>query len=276
MITFLDLGLYGRLGNQLYQYAALRGISEKTGIECKIPDFHDYSWHGQKCLLNNFNLKAPPLEYADRMRVRGTYEEKSPNVFYEKFFSVKPHCNIKGFFQFTGYFDHCENIIREELAPKKIFLDKAEKFLDHLVDDQIIERIYGKEDIFDETTIYGKYLNKAMSLFEDKKVKYLVFSGGNRNADDTTDIAYIKKVFNDDRFIISDTNDPMEDFSLIMSCDHNIACHQTSFGWWAAYLNDNQNKIVTAPEHYYFEMPKEESDKRVTNGTFPSDWTIIN
>ena len=233
------------------------------------------------------------------MRVRGTYEEKSPNVFYEKFFSVKPHCNIKGFFQFTGYFDHCENIIREELAPKKIFLDKAEKFLEqhreggyeivsvHIRRGDMMtvmypatgihpSDVYGKEDIFDETTIYGKYLNKAMSLFEDKKVKYLVFSGGNRNADDTTDIAYIKKVFNDDRFIISDTNDPMEDFSLIMSCDHNIACHQTSFGWWAAYLNDNQNKIVTAPEHYYFEMPKEESDKRVTNGTFPSDWTIIN
>ena len=33
MITFSNLGKYGRLGNQLFQYAALKGLSIKKGYE---------------------------------------------------------------------------------------------------------------------------------------------------------------------------------------------------------------------------------------------------
>mgnify|MGYP003631268059 CR=1 FL=1 len=298
MITFLDLGLYGRLGNQLYQYAALRGISEKTGIECKIPDFHDYSWHGQKCLLNNFNLKAPPLEYADRMRVRGTHEEKSPNVFYEKFFSVNPYCNIKGFFQFTGYFDHCEDIIREEFTPKKFFLDKAEKLLEqhrkggyeivsihirrgdmmnYMQQDTGVSpyQVFGRQDIFEEGTVYGDYLSKAMKFFENKKVKFLVFTGGKRNGNDIEDIEYVKRVFKGNQYIFSQSNDAMMDFTTIMLCDHNITCHQSTFGWWAAFLNNNEHKVVTSPQNYFFLMPKEICEARISEGHFPKGWSII-
>jgi len=298
VITFNQLGLHGRLGNQLYQYAALRGISEKIGVECKIPNFNNFLWHGQKCLLSDFNIKAEFFDYPEMFALQRTVNEPDPNRFYKDFFSIPDNTNIHGFFQFVKYFEHCEELIREELSPKDELLSQAREKIDLYKEDghEIVsihirrgdlmtvmypatgihpDQVYGPENIFDDNTIYGNYLNKAMSLFDNKKVKYLVFSGGNRSADDTSDIAYIKKAFNDDRFIISDTNDPMQDFSLIMSCDHNISCHQTSFGWWASFLNNNKDKIVTAPEHYYFEMPKEKSDERISNGTFPTDWTII-
>ena len=54
MITFLELGKLGRLGNQLYQYAALRGISEKTGLECKVPNFN-LEW---KETFNKYPIKS--------------------------------------------------------------------------------------------------------------------------------------------------------------------------------------------------------------------------
>jgi len=298
MITFKQLGLHGRLGNQLYQYAALRGISEKIGTNCKIPNFNNFLWHGQKCLLSNFNIKAEFFDYSELFGLERTINEPDPNRFYKDFFSIPKNSNIHGFFQFIKYFEHCEDLIRQELSPKDEFLSHAKKKIISYKKDghEIVsihirrgdlmtvmfaatgihpDQVYGPNNIFDDNTIYGNYLNKAMSLFENRKVKYLVFSGGNRSTDDSSDIAYIKKVFNDDRFIISDSNDPMQDFSLIMSCDHNISCHQTSFGWWASFLNDNKDKIVTAPEHYFFEMPKEKSDERISNGTFPENWTII-
>jgi len=298
VITFAQLGSYGRLGNQLFQYAALKSLGLKKGYEVKIPYLPGVTWHGQRCLLNNFNLEAEYLVPEDIYKIQHHYMEPNHNAFDENFFNLEDNTSIHGFFQFIDYFKDHESDLRREFTPQKNFIDSAHKTLDPLraggyeVVSVHIRRgdmmtvmypatgihpddVYGKEDIFDEDTIYGKYINKAMSLFEDRKVKYLVFSGGNRSDDDTSDIAYIRKVFNNDRFIISDTNDPIQDFSLIMSCDHNIACHQTSFGWWAAYLNDNQNKIVTAPEHYYFAMSKEKNDRRIRNGALPSDWTII-
>ena len=299
MITFSDLGLYGRLGNQLFQYAALRGISEKNNFTCKIPDFSSHNWHGQTCLLNNFNLKADIMTPMDKFKIIGrTIEEKDYNKFDESYFSLPNNINIKGFFQFTKYFDHCEDLIREEFTPKPRFIEEAKKLLNrhkiggyeivsihvrrgdminHMYKDTGIhpDQVFDQHNIFNEKTIFGDYLNKSMKIFADKKVKYFVFAGGKRNGDDTEDINYVKKVFTGDQFIISETNDPMVDFTTIMCCDHNITCHQSSFGWWAAYLNSNPDKIVTSPQHYFFLFSKELNNQRILNGHFPKNWTII-
>ena len=63
----------------------------------------------------------------------------------------------------------------------------------------------------------------------------------------------------------------MKDFALIMSCDHNITCHLTTFGWWAAFLNKNPNKIVVAPKDYFYDEGKE----YIRPGFFPKDWRIL-
>ena len=103
-------------------------------------------------------------------------------------------------------------------------------------------QVFGRQDIFEEGTVYGDYLSKAMKFFENKKVKFLVFTGGKRNGNDIEDIEYVKRVFKGNQYIFSQSNDAMMDFTTIMLCDHNITCHQSTFGWWAAFLNNNENK----------------------------------
>ena len=44
----------------------------------------------------------------------------------------------------------------------------------------------------------------------------------------------------------------------------------TSFGWWAAFLNENPNKIVVAPKNYT--VP---DDGRVEYGFYPKTWRIV-
>ena len=56
MITFYKLGTYGRLGNQFFQYAALKSLAIKNNYKLKILSNESTSWHGQKFLLPEFNL----------------------------------------------------------------------------------------------------------------------------------------------------------------------------------------------------------------------------
>ncbi len=58
MITFYELGQLGRLGNQLFQYAALKSLGLEKGYEVMIPNPSTRTWHGQECRLNNFNIKS--------------------------------------------------------------------------------------------------------------------------------------------------------------------------------------------------------------------------
>ena len=298
MITCLNLGKYGRLGNQLFQYAAIRGIAEKIGTECKIPDYDAFEWHGQRCLLQNFNIQASRLTPEDYGKIQRTFMEPDPNKFYPALLQSTPNTNISGFFQFVHYFEHCEELLRKEFTPKDQFLQAASAALEpyrsegyetvsiHIRRGDMMtvmyrdtgvhpDQVYGREDIFDQSTIYGDYLQKAMGHFKGRKVKYFVFAGGMRDGDDSDDIEYIRRVFAGDQYVISETNDAMSDFTLMMSCDHNITCHQTTFGWWAAHLNDNPDKIVTSPAHYHFLMPRAVNNARINNGHFPPDWRII-
>lgn len=298
MITFSSLGRHGRLGNQLFQYAALVGISEKLGIPCGIPRLDNVLWHGQGCLLNNFNLEAKTLTLSDLTKISSLKEEIDPDIFQEAFFYINDGYDIKGFFQNTKYFAHCEDRIRREFTPTMEYKYRGNgalaqhrrggyeivsihirrgDMMDFMERDTGVkpEEVFDREDIFSPATIYGDYLCKAMDLFKDRKVKYYVFAGGSRTGDDAADIAYIKKMFSGDQFIISHTNNPMLDFVIMSACDHNITCHQSTFGWWAAYLNKHPNKIVIAPKHYFFLMSEEQNYARTKDGHFPDDWTII-
>ena len=298
MITFSHLGRYGRLGNQLFQYAALKSLALKKGYEVKIPDFSQSQWHGQQCLLKNFNIDCEVLNPDDSEKITFSYNEPNVNQFDRNFFDIDDGADLLGFFQFTDYFKEFEKNIRKEFTPKDFFLEKANEVLSplregshevvsihirrgdmmtHMYGDTGVSpyEVFGKYDILDEDTIFGKYLNNAMKFFEGKKVKYLIFTGGKRDGNDTSDIEYVKEVCEYDNFYFSETNDPMIDFATIMSCDHNITCHQSTFGWWAAFLNPNEDKIVTSPENYFFLYNEEENKKRTSSGHFPEDWKII-
>ena len=290
MITFLELGKYGRLGNQLFQYAALKSIALKNGYECKIPNPEDMDWHGQKCLLSEFNIEAAFLSDSDRSSLTNAAIEPSHHHFFEGFLSVPDNTNIHGYFQSTYYFKDFKEQICKELTPKEKYITEAQETLKSLRKDgsEIVSihlrrgdmidgtnqqylTFYGADDIYDQKSIYGKYLSKALEEFKTKKIKFLVFAGGSRTGDDSKDILWAKNTFKKDNFFVSETNDPMKDFALMMSCDHNITCHLTTFGWWAAYLNKNPNKIVVAPKDYFYDERK----GYTRPGFFPTGWKVI-
>lgn len=270
MITSLNLGENGRLGNQLFQYAALKSLSLKNGYEIRIPNPNTVSWHGQNCLLNKFNITAEYISPENLNDIKFSYNEPNWKTIDTKFFDISDFTNINGFFQSTFYFEQFSDIIRKELTPKDEFLKKNYEYIDELrkkFNSEIVSVHVRRGDnmtnnqinlinAFKKNGIYETYFNNAKKVFDSKNVKFLIFTGGQRwDENNNEDMEWCKQFFSGEEFIFSENQEQIDDFCRIMSCDHNILSHASSFGWWAAYLNRNRDKIVVAPEFYHPDEP---------------------
>ena len=79
------------------------------------------------------------------------------------------------------------------------------------------------------------YYERAIELFPDED--FLVFSD---------DIEFCKRYFIGRQFTFCEEKDEIKSLNLMAGCRANIIAN-SSFSWWAAYLNPNQNKKVVAP-----------------------------
>ena len=63
MIVFQKLGWHGRLGNCMFQFAAMKSLAKHLNIKAKIPiDLKYRVWDNQQCLLPYFKLNCESYE----------------------------------------------------------------------------------------------------------------------------------------------------------------------------------------------------------------------
>lgn len=285
MITFNKLGEYGRLGNQLFQYAILVAVSEKTGYEIKLPNYNNKTWHGQKCLLNNFNISAG---YIENHKIVNNYIEKPNNnyIFDSNVFKVKDNTNFHGFFQNYLYYVDCVDKLIEELTPKKEIIDLnlkrlnkiKRRYKDHDIISLHIRRgdtnlkMFGNGQDFDKSSKWYRYLESVKEVFKGKKVKYLVFTGGDRKTDDpNNDYNWCRRNLNTDEYIYHDfDNQTINDFTLMYLCDGHVLSPTSTLSWWVGFLNIRKiGKFIVAPKKYYF------LEKEMNEGFYPEKFILV-
>jgi hypothetical protein len=66
------------------------------------------------------------------------------------------------------------------------------------------------------------------------------------------------------------TNIDWLDLYMMSLCSDNIICN-SSFSWWAAYLNESDNKQVIAPSRWFGSAYSDYN----TSDLFPQDWIIL-
>jgi hypothetical protein len=85
------------------------------------------------------------------------------------------------------------------------------------------------------------------------------------------DIPWCKTIFGDgENVFYMEKNKDLYDLCMMTLCDHNIIANST-FSWWGAWLNNNKNKKVISPFHWF----KGELEYLNTKEMHCKNWTII-
>jgi hypothetical protein len=270
MITFTQLGQYGRLGNQLFQYAILIAVGNEKNYEIKIPNYNNREWDGQKCLLDNFNISAKYLNDSDRIIHRYCESHGQACIYNQKVFNVEDNTDLFGYFQNWKYYEKYSNIIIKELTPNDENINRCNEILNKIKEkysgykivslhlrrgDVLNFNMYGKTQNLDLKSPWYKYFQDSKKYFENKKVKFLIFTGGNKEIgnNNNDDYVWCSNNLKGDEFIYHDyEKNTINDFTLMYLCDHHVIAMGSSLSWWVGFLNiKKDNKLIIAPKNYH-------------------------
>jgi hypothetical protein len=257
--NLIVIKLKGGLGNQLFQYATAKALS----IDKKSELFLDKSSYiyskTQKFGLDNFNLELNfykknkwLFKLGRFLKLSISYQEKK--ISYDSSLFNLSHKNIflEGYFQSEIYFNKYRDEFLKDfklLSPLKI---ESKKMLEILKKRNSVSLHFRRGDyLLKQNEIHNvdksTYYKEAVEYIESKiqNPVYFVFSD---------DMDWVKKNFKSDKKIFYvDFNDAAtnyEDLILMSSCKHNIITN-SSFSWWGAWLNTNEEKIVVAPKKWF-------------------------
>ena len=275
MITFLQLGNYGRLGNAMFQYAAMKSLAYKLNCDVKIsPNLFSNLHHGQRCLLNCFKIKCNTYSNDDLYDLCLFNESDYCNGGYytEKFWNCKKNTNLVGYFESELYFENIKDAIKEEYQLKDEYYNYSNEYINNVKNKYPKHQIIGihirRGDYinpengaeFMTTLDYSNnYLKKAFEKFNDIEQKvFIIFTVGSicENNGNFEDITWCKNnIINNYKnsiILCSENHDTIQDFGIMTLCDHLILNSSSTLGWWAAYLNKNINKRIVVPNNLGF------------------------
>lgn len=284
--------LIGRLGNQLFQYAAMRNIALIKNYDIYYNT--NFEWHQQKCLLDNFNIKESSRYFSHRYRynqpsdkTKARYEGGESSTYDKNVFEIPDNTLLSGFFQNEKYFNQNKDIIKKELTLKKELDDICEKYINEIYEKNKDYKIVGihlrrgdnisQHNFSFEKT--DKFIRKALNEIKkkEKHIYIIFFTGGSTlnktesgsqrtnnwvNNDHTDDVNWLNnyiKSFSEKYEISKGTteNNELIDYGLLSKCDYNILPNGSSFSWMASYVNcKNDNKVyVNAKDTAGFMKP---------------------
>lgn len=249
----------GRLGNQMFQYAAALCISKKFNTFFLIDN------SSKSVLLKYFKNRILHGEFLNRIllkwfkkRIRNTICQIGDEDITEmkKLFSDNTYYN--GFFQSEDYFEGYKSYLQKRFVIKEKYKAVFNAKYSQLFNENKIIAIHcrlgdylswGSEALGGENlTVPQSYYQNALSQI-DKVESYKVIIV-------TDDIQNVANRFNFivDKMIVSE--EEIIDFQILQNA-HKLIISNSSFSWWAACLNTKKATIY-APKYWLgFKVEKE-------------------
>jgi len=257
MIGMNKLGQKGRLGNQLFQYAALVGIAKNLNYDFCIPDHSNVPWFDQE-VDGNIVTKYHQLQHLFEMNyLNGRYGEVDgyeidvhQAEFCEELFNECPdNSSLLGHFESYHYFENAEKELRKDFIIRERLLEAAFKFhKDKKTELPVCVSVrrgdYIKFQDHHPPCVESYYRECIEKLGKDRQ--YLITSD---------DIEWCKKIFVGNNFIFNDVipnniYKPHFDFAVGSLCNDFIISNST-FSWWVAWMSNSKDKKVFAPYPWF-------------------------
>ncbi|MDE7324010.1 MAG: alpha-1,2-fucosyltransferase [Lachnospiraceae bacterium] len=272
------------LGNQMFQYAFARKISVTTGhkvyLDTRFINNEDLigkeknSYFKKKLAyreygLLHFNIKLPvadgrvliPWKYIEQsgylqQAVYGLanqgfwlWKYKRENFNFERELSWVDRMlptYYQGYFFDLKYYDDIKLVLQHEFSLKdKVKLPR--ELRDILSKKNTVSLHIRRGDFLklNRDISESAYYRKAVQIIQKKIVNpiFLIFSD---------DISWVKEnmKIHDEKIYLSGMGfNDYEEFAIMKHCSHNIIANST-FSYWAAYLNSKKDKIVICPKHW--------------------------
>ena len=246
IMSFNRLGLMGRLGNMMFQYASTLGAAKATGklavanISCQ-PSFK-----------NNFKLDhvGDPMIYNVDQEIQ---ESTWGFNFNPEVLKTDKNMNIDlaGYFQSPKYFEHCSRAVRNDFTFSEEIREKAAKKIPSDVCVSVHVRRGDYTKVPDIHTLQPKeYYMEGLKHFEGHIPVFF-----------SDDAEWVKNEFSDVKNAVFISNEPTVstdtttwsdesayvDMCAMSFCNGHIIAN-SSFSWWSAYLSEAK---TVAPKQWF-------------------------
>jgi hypothetical protein len=286
----IGVSLAGGLGNQMFQYAFAYSNAKrnqtwffllKEGMPIELYKYFElernlfYSidrtfFDTPICkmlfshyLRNLFYNAVKRIATANKAHI-GNEQEPDNTVF------TKDNTLYAGFFQSPVYFEDYAADIRRLFKPKKRIVDSYKAKYNWLAAKTVVAVHIRKTDYADlahlnlgkkDLSLPISYFKKIIDETYDERYQYVFVSD---------DIEQIKPHFSYLKTAFFSDDSAINDFLHLYYADKLIIANST-FSWWAAYLNNKPQKVVYCPKYFLGYAIKEEHPKSI----YPKDWVQV-
>ena len=244
MLSFNHIGNLGRLANQMFQYASLKGIAKHRGYEYCIPPKEVF---GKKDPMVNKDLNLYDIfsiEKTNNIELsKNPVLQERVHIFDEELFINCPdNIDLFGYFQTEKYFKHIEDEIRSDFSFNLNLYENCKAYINSLNSEVISLHIRRGDYISNSNHPVQtlEYYKKALEQLPTE-ISVLIFS-------DDCEWCSSQELFDNDRFMISENSSVDADLCLMSLCKYHIIAN-SSLSWWGAWLA--QSKHTIAPKNWF-------------------------
>lgn len=265
----IEVVLSGGIGNQLFQYASGRFLSEKLLAPLRF----DVSWYlrnydpqkttRRQLVLSNFipsknlevcssSLPKKVLDIYRRFENFKLINDLSQSVENFQDISTEKSIRLSGYWQSNGYFDEIESLLRTEINRTPEYFEESKELLNTISSTQSLGLHVRRGD-------YVSLSNAALFHGVCKPEYYIAsvdemrrLTGVDSVIIFSDDMKWCKEnlEFSSETIYVDESIPDIDQLKLMSHCSNQIISN-SSFSWWAAWLGKSVGQKVIYPKTWF-------------------------